>query len=74
MSTDQNFKQQVPNLKNNVITLEKCCVEGCKHKPSKANFCPEHFAWFKEVLITKSGERSPDFDKKFYHFSQRKVA
>lgn len=77
MSTQKSekpLKEQVPSTSSNVVALDRCCFQGCKHKPSKASFCSEHFTWFKEGLITKAGEKCSDFDKKYYHYSQRKAA
>ena len=66
--TPKTFEKQIPN---NVISLSasKCCAEDCKKKPEKANFCAEHFDWFKAGLITREGMKASDFDKKFYHYS-----
>lgn len=63
-------KQQIPN---NVIPLAsaKCQAEGCKHKPTQAGFCTEHYQWFKEGLVTKEGARPKDFDKKYHAFMAR---
>lgn len=73
---DSNFSKQIPN---NVVSLEssRCCSEGCKKKSEKANFCAEHFDWFKAGLITREGARASDFDKKHYQYMSarsRKVA
>lgn len=67
---DQKFDKQIPN---NVVQLgsNKCKAEGCKKKPEKADFCAEHFDWFKAGLITKDGVKAQDFDKKFYHYSKK---
>jgi hypothetical protein len=57
----------------NVVSLPGMCMaEGCKHKSEKANFCMEHFDWFKEGLITKEGRRPSDFDKKHWDYTRRK--
>ena len=48
-----------------------CCVEKCAKKADKMNFCPEHFAWFKEGLVTKKGVRPMDFDKKYQAYMLR---
>ena len=57
-----------------VISLdgEKCIAEGCGKKNHRANFCAEHFVWFKEGLLNKKGQRPTDFDKKYAAFNQRK--
>ena len=49
-----------------------CMAEGCKEKSKKANFCMEHFDWFKEGLITKEGRKPSDFDKKHFDYMRRK--
>lgn len=61
------------NEKNNVVNLitTRCLAEGCKKKPSKADFCDEHYEWFKTGLITKTGEMAKDFDKKYSQFQNR---
>lgn len=71
MSEKKNLEKQIPN---NVVALgpTKCMAEDCKHKPSKAGFCAEHFDWFKAGLITKSGMKAMDFDKKHYHYTKNK--
>jgi hypothetical protein len=35
------------------------------------NFCPEHYAWFKEGLVSKTGQKPTDFDKKWHDFQLR---
>src|SRR5580698_8144658 len=60
--------------KNNVTAMPGMCLaEGCKQRSQKANFCMEHFDWFKEGLITKEGRRPTDFDKKFFDYSRRQA-
>ena len=68
MSENKKLDKQIPN---NVISLSSslCKAEGCKSKSTRAEFCEEHFAWFKAGLINKSGERVPDFDKKYYAYT-----
>lgn len=51
-----------------------CLSEGCKKKSEKANFCMEHFDWFKEGLITKEGKKPVDFEKKYFHYQRRRQA
>lgn len=67
----QDLSKQIPN---NVIPLGpvKCKSAECKHKPTRAEFCEEHFEWFKAGLITKEGVRASDFDKKFHHYQSGK--
>ena len=45
-------------------TAIHCRVKGCKHSPSKFDFCAEHFDQFKFGLVNKHGEPCMDFDKK----------
>lgn len=63
--------KQVPN---NVVELSssKCKAEDCKSKATRAGFCDHHFEWFKEGLVTKEGAKCSDFDKKYYHYQNRK--
>lgn len=70
---DSKFARQIPT---NVISLEssRCACNGCKAKATQADFCAEHFGWFKAGLIRKDGSESPDFDKKFSHYKSKKVA
>jgi hypothetical protein len=58
--------------KQNVLALPGMCLtEGCKKRSEKANFCMEHFDWFKEGLVTKEGRKPSDFDKKFFDYTRR---
>lgn len=57
-----------PQGGGNVLTLTMCPVEKCGKKASRAEFCDEHFSWFKEGLISRKGEKPKDFDKKFQAF------
>ncbi len=68
--------QNNPNAGAKVIPIgsSTCVAEGCKSKSARANYCAEHFVWFKEGLINREGQRVPDFDKKFQAFSRRKAA
>lgn len=78
MSEKKNQEKQIPQ--NNVVSLQsmKCKAEGCKKKPERADFCSEHYLWFKEGLITAEGYHAKDFDKKYQiflkHQSQKKAA
>ncbi|MCK6599155.1 MAG: hypothetical protein L6Q37_12385 [Bdellovibrionaceae bacterium] len=70
----QEKTQLVPN---NVVSLtdNRCKAEGCKSKSKKAEFCEEHFNWFKAGLITKEGKYVIDFEKKYQHYlASKKVA
>lgn len=49
----------------------QCVFVECKDKPKRLNFCSDHFAWFKEGLVTRDGEKAKDFDKKFQAYSRR---
>lgn len=61
-----------PPPKSNVTALPGMCLaESCKHRSEKANFCMEHFDWFKEGLITKEGRKPTDFDKKHFDYTRR---
>lgn len=59
------------------LDFEHCRAESCKAKISRAEFCEEHFDWFKAGLIKRTGERVPDFQKKFLSYQnqpKKKVA
>lgn len=57
---------------NNVVSLPvRCLAEDCSQKPKRLSFCDEHFAWFKEGLLTRSGEKAKDFDKKHQSYQKR---
>lgn len=57
---------------SNVVALPStCCVEKCGKKGDRLNFCPEHYMWFKEGLVSKKGEKPTDFDKKYQDFLMR---
>jgi len=55
-----------------VVMPGMCMADGCKTKSQKANFCMEHFDWFKEGLVTKEGRKPTDFDKKYFDYMRRK--
>jgi hypothetical protein len=57
---------------NNVTGLGNCRSEKCSKKEEKMGFCPEHYAWFKAGLLTKTGQKPPDFDKKYQAYVTRK--
>lgn len=58
--------------KHNVVALPGMCLaEDCKKRSEKANFCMEHFDWFKEGLVTKEGRKPTDFDKKHFDYTRR---
>ncbi|MBI3543602.1 MAG: hypothetical protein HY075_10050 [Deltaproteobacteria bacterium] len=45
-----------------------CHATTCKEKDTRFNFCEEHFRQFKFGLITKTGERVLDFERKLEHY------
>jgi len=65
-----NAEKQMPS---NVVPLkaEKCVSEDCKKQPERAGFCNEHYAWFKEGLLTVDGYKAKDFDKKYHAWLRR---
>ena len=64
-------KQQKQQQQGGQVISMRCKSHECSEKPKRAGFCNEHFDWFKEGLITKTGERAKDFDKKYQPFLQR---
>ena len=60
--------------KDNGAVTATCCVEKCGKKADRLNFCPEHYGWFKESLVSKKGQRPSDFDKKYQAYMMRKKA
>ncbi|MEC9282868.1 MAG: hypothetical protein VX642_09160 [Bdellovibrionota bacterium] len=64
---------------SNVISINfnQCLYSECGSKPKRANFCNEHYEWFKFGLVTKNGEKAKDFDKKmmsYENFQKKKAA
>lgn len=58
---------------NNVVQMPTtCCVEKCGKKVDRMNFCTEHYAWFKEGLVNRAGQKPSDFDKKYQAYVSRK--
>ncbi|OFZ82916.1 MAG: hypothetical protein A2583_16710 [Bdellovibrionales bacterium RIFOXYD1_FULL_53_11] len=55
------------------IVAEGCTHKGCKTKPARFGFCPEHYEQFKFGLIKKTGEPVPDYDKKFEQYAAYKA-
>ena len=49
-------------------SVAHCKCVGCKKTEARFTFCDEHYEWFKFGLISKTGQKVPDFDKKFDHF------
>lgn len=69
------LKHQAPEANSsNVVSLNKCTAEGCKHRADVMSFCNEHYDWFKFGLITKEGKRPTDFDKKFQAYKRSRAA
>lgn len=60
-----------PVPQNVVAMPSRCPVEGCGKKATKAEFCDEHFIWFKEGLISRDGKKPKDFDKKYRAYMAR---
>ena len=56
--------------KGNVGAKVGCHASGCKDKDVRVSFCEEHFKQFKFGLITKTGERVLDYEKKFEHYQK----
>ena len=52
-----------------VVGAEQCKCEGCKKPEASFTFCSEHYDWFKFGLITKTGKKVSDFDKKQGHYT-----
>lgn len=79
MSSSPKQKPEVKSPqqpKSNVIDLAsmRCKTEGCNKKSTRADFCEEHFEWFKAGLVNKEGKKVPDFDKKMMAFQAHKKA
>ena len=73
--SDKKPKKNNNNKPSNVVSLpDKCPAEGCSKMAQRSAFCHEHFAWFKEGLINRKGERPKDFDKKYEAFTHKKAS
>ncbi len=59
---------------DNVTAIGNCKSEKCSKKETKMGFCSEHYAWFKEGLLTREGKRPSDFDKKYQAYMHRNKA
>lgn len=60
---------------SNVVAMPtRCTAEGCNKKVDRMNFCTEHYEWFKFGLITKTGQKPTDFDKKYLAFQKKRAA
>ena len=65
-------KDKTNGSASNVVPLStNCCVEKCAKKGDRLNFCTEHYAWFKEGLVSRKGAQPTDFDKKYQAFMMR---
>lgn len=65
--TQQNSQQP-----GNVSSLPvRCPVPDCGKKIVRAHFCEQHFDWFKEGLVTKTGQFAKDFDQKYQSYLRR---
>ncbi len=63
------------NQKSNVLQMSSGCrAQWCSAKPTRADFCSEHYHWFKAGLVTKDGEKPKDFDKKYQAFLRKQAA
>jgi hypothetical protein len=67
-------KQGKPTKAEGPAAAIHCKVKGCKHAPSKFEFCAEHFDQFKFGLINKAGEHAQDFEKKEEQYAHWKKA
>lgn len=53
-----------------VGTKVGCLAVGCKDKDVRASYCEEHFKQFKFGLITKTGQKVFDYEKKLEHYQK----
>ena len=67
-------KKQGKPQKSEGSAAVHCKVKGCKHPPSKFEFCSEHFDQFKFGLINKMGEPCQDYEKKEEQYDHWKTA
>ena len=51
-----------------VVAEDRCKAEACKSAQERFTFCDQHYEWFKFGLITKTGKKVSDFEKKYGHF------
>ena len=66
-------KEATGGAPSNVVQMPSaCCVDKCGKKIERMNFCTEHYAWFKEGLVSKTGQRPSDFDKKYQAYMTKK--
>src|SRR5690242_103668 len=62
--------QQAPAPKGAIGNKVGCLCLGCKEKDTRLGFCDDHFKHYKFGLITKTGEKVLDYDKKFEHYQR----
>ncbi len=74
MSKKQKNEGGGPGPQQNVVSIDRCKAPDCKSRAKRASFCEEHYKWFKFGLITKSGEKPKDFDKKYLDFQKHQAA
>ena len=53
---------------NNASAKLGCHATNCKEKDKRFNFCDEHFRQFKFGLISKTGEKVLDWERKIEHY------
>jgi hypothetical protein len=70
----KEVRAQEKNAGTVTSLVSNCVAETCKAKSTRLNFCDEHFQWFKEGLVTKTGVRPSDFDKKYVNYMKKKSA
>ncbi len=61
--------QSAPSASRSTSAKLGCHERACKEKDVRFNFCDEHFRQFKFGLITKSGDRVVDYERKFEHYN-----
>lgn len=64
----QQQQSAPPSGGKNVGGKVGCHAIGCKDKDQRFNFCDEHFRQFKFGLITKTGEKVVDYERKLEHY------
>lgn len=79
MADSQNKKPEPKHEKqvpNKVVQLPtgRCIADGCSERALRADFCKEHYQWFKEGLINREGHKPRDFEKKYHAYLRRKAA
>ncbi len=54
------------------LTVVGCGVKACMSKVTKMGFCDKHHDEYKFGLLTKTGDKAQDFEKKVIHFEDFK--